>query len=164
VQAINGNTAEGIRAIEEGYQEHMNQEMGNFFSSVYSCVLGEAYLRADNSVQAIVVLQQGLQIAQDNAELCYISEIYRLLADAFLTQKNKPQALVYIKESLKWSADLQLLSFELKSALEYASLTLMSNDDSGVRDLCKIVDRFGSNEQSVELEEARELIAELSLR
>ena len=54
-----------------------------------------------------------------------------------------------------------MLFYELRAVLDFTSLKLMDNDQAGVKLLSDLLLKFPDDQQTTELNEARELVAEL---
>ncbi|OEK00613.1 hypothetical protein BFP97_03430 [Roseivirga sp. 4D4] len=66
--------------IDEGYQKDFLASGGRLFNSVYVLIKGEVALNSEQYEEALVLVDEGLQVSNETGEKVYYSELLRLKA------------------------------------------------------------------------------------
>lgn len=160
-KAIEGDAEVGLEEITEANDKYINPEKGRFFNSVYACTKAEALCCLGREKEAQQILREAVELAIQANEKCYLSELYRLLAEASLGLEKIEEAENMAQSSVKTAAEMGMLSYQLKSSLDLNSILLISDNTSEITALAQLLKSFDPEENSTELSDARQLVDEI---
>jgi class 3 adenylate cyclase/predicted ATPase len=129
----------------------------------YLGLLAEAQRRANRTADAISLLKEALELVERTDERWYEAELYRLSAEALITNSNRHDAERYLWRALRTAQTQGARLWELRAATSMARLWRDQGRRTEARDLLAPIYRwFTEGFDTRDLKEANALLAELA--
>jgi predicted ATPase len=165
----------GWALIEQGWEEEAIGQMrqglaahqatgANLMCPHFLALLAEALAKTRESGEGLHVLKEALEIAVRTGERSYEAELYRLKGERLLTQsQNQSDAEDCFHQSIRIAQRQKAKSLELRAVRSAARLYQHQGKRKKARDiLAPVYESFTEGFDTVDLREARALIAELA--
>ncbi len=129
----------------------------------YLGLLAEAHRRANRTADAISLLKEALELVERTDERWYEAELYRLSAEALITNSDRHDAERYLWRALRTAQTQGARLWELRAATSMARLWRDQGRRTEARDLLAPIYRwFTEGFDTRDLKEANALLAELA--
>lgn len=129
----------------------------------YLGLLAEAYRRANRTADGISLLNEALELVERTDERWYEAELYRLMAEALITNSDRHDAERWLGRALRTAQKQDAKFWELRAGTSLARLWLDQGKRSAARDLlAPIYGSFTEGFDTGDLKEAAALLAELT--
>ncbi|OSI48518.1 AAA family ATPase [Bradyrhizobium canariense] len=129
----------------------------------YLGLLAEAYRRANRTADGISLLSEALELVERTDERWYEAELYRLMAEALITNSDRHDAERWLGRALRTAQKQDAKFWELRAGTSLARLWLDQGKRSAARDLlAPIYGSFTEGFDTGDLKEAAALLAELT--
>lgn len=117
--AFGGEPADGIDLIKEGFAMASNGS-GLLFHSLYAIILGRVHIMDNNIPEALGSIQKAIRIADDNKELCYISELLSVRGELYRLMGDAEKAENDLRAAICLAAQLKSIPAELNACISLA--------------------------------------------
>jgi class 3 adenylate cyclase/predicted ATPase len=129
----------------------------------YLGLLAEAHRRANRTADAISLLNEALELVERTDERWYEAELYRLSAEALITNSDRHDAERYLWRALRTAQTQGARLWELRAATSMARLWRGQGRRTEARDLLAPIYRwYTEGFDTCDLKEANALLAELA--
>ncbi len=129
----------------------------------YLGLLAEAHRRANRTADAISLLKEALELVERTDERWYEAELYRLSAEALITNSDRHDAERYLWRALRTAQTQGARLWELRAATSMARLWRDQGRRTEARDLLAPIYRWLTEGfDTRDLKEANALLAELA--
>lgn len=129
----------------------------------YLGLLAEAHRRAHRTADGISLLNEALELVERTDERWYEAELYRLMAEALITNLDRHDAERWLGRALRTAQKQDVKFWELRAGTSLARLWRDQGKRSAARDLlAPIYGSFTEGFDTGDLKEAAALLAELT--
>ncbi|MGY3610937.1 MULTISPECIES: ATP-binding protein [unclassified Bradyrhizobium] len=129
----------------------------------YLGLLAEAHRRANRTAEAVSLLNEALELVERTDERWYEAELYRLMAEALITQSDRHDAERWLCRALETAQNQDARLWEVRSANSLARLWRDQDKRNAARDLlAPVYGCFTEGFDTPDLKEAAALLAELT--
>jgi class 3 adenylate cyclase/predicted ATPase len=129
----------------------------------YLGLLAEAHRRANRSAEAISLLNEALEVVERTDERWYEAELYRLMAEALITNSDRRDAERWLCRALRTARKQDARLWELRAATSTARLWRDQGKRTDPRELLAPIYRsFTEGLDTRDLKEAAGLLADLT--
>ncbi|MCB0193098.1 MAG: AAA family ATPase [Anaerolineae bacterium] len=160
--ASRGETTEGIRLLRQGISSLQAIDV-RMMSSLYLALLAEAHWVAGESQAGLEVVTEALAEVARPGDCVFEAELYRLKGALLLKAEATAEAEACFRQAIEVARQQEAKSLELRATV---SLTrLWQSQGKGVEArplLAELYDRFTEGFDTVDLREAKTLLAALS--
>ena len=129
----------------------------------YLGLLAEAHTRINRTTEALNLLREALELAERTDERWYEAELYRLRGEVLLAKGDADGAEPWISRALTKAQVQSAKLWELRAACSLARLRSEQGRRAQGREiLAPVYDWFTEGFETIDLEEAKALLNELS--
>jgi predicted ATPase len=125
--------------------------------------LAEVQARAGQPGEGLVTLAEALALVEETGERCVEAELHRVRAELLLMQGNEADAEASLQQAIEVARRQQARSWELRATTSLARLwQARGRTDEARQTLAEVYDWFTEGFDTVDLQQARALLEELS--
>ncbi|MCP3752962.1 sigma 54-interacting transcriptional regulator [Pseudomonas sp. SBB6] len=137
-QGLEGFYDEGERAIADGYQHHVLRNGGQLFHAFQAWKRAEVLLLAGRVREALALVNNALDLAQDHQERAYLCELMLLKGRALLAAGEQDEAESTLRNALSTTLTLGSVPARLRTGLE---LTRLLQHDGRLEQAALVLER-----------------------
>jgi len=156
-------TEEGIAQMQEGIAA-WRKTGAELYTPYWLCILAETYFKNEKKEEALIVLEEALQLSNKNNERFYEAELYRLKGELLIEfdGKDKSEPERCFLKSIEIARKQNAKSLELRAATSYSRLLQSQGKKEEARQmLTEIYGWFTEGFDTKDLKEANSLIDKL---
>jgi predicted ATPase len=163
LQVQEGQVEEGIAQMRQSIAAH-RATGAKIQIPHYLALLAEAYGKAGQTEEGLTMLAEALEAAQSTGERYYEAEIHRLRGELLLMQgEADAEVEASYRQSIHVAQQQQAKSLELRAVMSLSRLLRKQGKQEEARQMLQqIYDWFTEGFDTVDLEEAKTLLEELS--
>lgn len=159
VRARRGDAQRGVEQIENGWVNYGNTG-ATLGTSWVMATLADAQRAAGDIDGAVRSVVYGLQHAEETKELYFAPELWRLKGDLALAAHPQEAETAYL-EAIRLARSIGARSWELRAAISLAGLWRESRPQQATTQLQEVFNRFSEGFESIDLQRAAQLLAQL---
>jgi predicted ATPase len=159
--AVGGPIAEAINELRRGLA--VKRATGaDIKTPYYFGLLAEAHRRTGRTLEGMALLSEALELVERTDERWYEAELYRLLAEALITNSDRHDAEQWLCRALQTARQQDARLWELRAATSLARLWRDQGKRDEARDLlAPVYGWFTEGFDTLDLKEASALLDEL---
>jgi predicted ATPase len=126
--------------------------------------LAQGLAETDRRAEAIALMDETIGLCAANGDLVYMPELLRVKGDLLLAgaTRGDKEAEPCFRQSLEWSRRQGARAWELRTAVDYASLLAARGDADGARALLQpALEPFAEGSDTADMKSAARLLAAL---
>jgi predicted ATPase len=158
---VGGPIAEAINELRRGLA--VKRATGaDIKTPYYFGLLAEAHRRTGRTLEGMALLSEALELVERTDERWYEAELYRLLAEALITNSDRHDAEQWLCRALQTARQQDARLWELRAATSLARLWRDQGKRDEARDLlAPVYGWFTEGFDTLDLKEASALLDEL---
>lgn len=159
VRARRGDAQRGLEQIESGWVNYGNTGAALGTSWVMA-TLADAQRAAGDHAGAVRSIDYGLRHAEETGELYFAPELWRIKGELALPARTQEAESAYL-EAIRLARAIGARSWELRAATNLADLWRESRPQEATAQLQEVFSRFNEGFESIDLQRAAHLLAQL---
>ncbi|RWE44089.1 MAG: transcriptional regulator [Mesorhizobium sp.] len=158
-----GDAESGVRSLQGALQD-LHAAPYELLTTPLSIALVQGLAATDRSAEAFAPIDETIRSVEANGDLCYMPELLRVKGN--LVRATKPgaddEAQLYLRRSLEMSRDQGARGWELRAAIDLATLLAARSQHESARALLQpLFERFAEGLDTADLKSAARLLATL---
>jgi predicted ATPase/DNA-binding winged helix-turn-helix (wHTH) protein len=159
-----GHVGDGLTRLGNALEELREIQFGVYYG-VFLSEFADALGRVGRAGEGLVAIDEALARSERNEERWYLAELLRIKGELMLRHSapdGSRQAERYLLESLEWSRQQHILSWELRTSISLAALWRDQNRTGDAQNLITpLYARFAEGFGAADLRAAKQLMKEL---
>ena len=165
IKAMEGEAAQGILELEEGFEQWICKYGGRVTHSLYCVMMAEALQQGGLWEKGLSIVEKGLTVVHQCGEHCYEPELHRLKGELLFenTQGRNAEIEDAYKQALEVSRAQGEKILELRAAVNLASFWQKNGREAEAFSLLNdIYQSFSEGLDTPDLQRAKQLLESLT--